>query len=87
MVVTNGPPFQEYWYGAVPPVTAVTVALPFGLPQMALVTTTLAEEGPVTVPMIKLELIKHPLASFTITAYVPPAKPVAVLPDATALME
>ena len=63
----NAPPSNEYWYADVPPVTPVTVDVPFAVPQLALVVATVKLDGPFAVPIIKVVLNVHPLTSLTVT--------------------
>ena len=59
--------------------TAVTVAVPFAVPQEAFVVTTVALDGPVVVPILNVVLKLHALKSVTLTVCVPADKPVVKL--------
>lgn len=62
-------------YGEVPPVAAPIVTLPLLLPQVELAVVEASAVGPGVLVTVAVVLNVHPLASFTITVYVPAAKP------------
>lgn len=57
-----------------PPVTTPVLAVPFALPQLALVTKLSITRAGLFV-MVALVLVEHPFASVTVTVYVPAANP------------
>jgi hypothetical protein len=71
----------------VPPVTLVTVALPFALPQVAAVVAVMAVIGPLTTPILNTAVKVQLLASFTITVWLPAGKLPTMLDVATPFTE
>ena len=63
--------------------TVVTVAVPFGFPQVAFVVATVALDGPEVVPIVNVVLKLHPLKSDRLTVCVPADKPLVKLDVAT----
>jgi hypothetical protein len=61
------PLLHAYVYGAVPPVTLLTVTRPFVKPQVALVADSVAEDGPVVFETVALVETVQPLADVTVT--------------------
>ena len=78
------PPSKEKLYVGAPPVTPVTVEVPFALPQVELLVVTVADVGLGVVPILNVVVNKHPLMSLTVTECVPAAKPEVKLAVATA---
>ena len=68
----------------VPPVTLVTEAVPFAVPQLALLVINVAFVGPAVVPITNVVLYKQPLLSLTLIVCVPAIKPFVKLEVATA---
>ena len=80
VAAVKSPPSNDCWYGANPPDTAVNVAEPLALPQLALVVVTVADVGPVVPPTTNVALNKQPFTSFTVIECVPAGKLVVKLP-------
>jgi hypothetical protein len=75
MLAVVAPVFHEYVYGAVPPV-ADTVAVPSADPKhVASVLLQVGSNGADGPPTVALHVVEHPLASVTVTLYVPALRP------------
>ena len=75
-VVVVAPVFQKYVYGDVPPLTN-TATLPLDCPHVSLFPVTL-HIGALGVVKVTLHTVVQPLASDTVTLYVPAPKLLAV---------
>ena len=72
-------PVTEYVIGPVPPVVAPIVNDPFDAPHVALVGVNARAVGPALLLIVVFDVKVHPFASFTITVYVPAARPVKLV--------
>ena len=76
VVPEKGPPFTEYVYTGVPPVTAPIMIDPLLAPQLAFTTVVANAVGPAVFAIVADVVNVQPFASLTITVYVPTPNPV-----------